>query len=294
MTFAEAKFKRTLSYEGALTAPQVTAMVDVIRGIDKFSESKKKQWGILAACGGVGGLIIGYLLVEFVNEVLGGLIIIGGIAFGVFAFRAMKRYGRMDFADERYELLNSVAKMLARDMTSNELLQVRLDLTRPNERDKYVRKGKAGHWDVKYYEDPWLTMTGQFLDGTKYQLLVVEKFQARDRWKRSRSGKSKHKSKSKTGTAAVLRLKPKSSKVADWTANLDANQKAIQLPDWVEFKGLQEEGDVLVLKVGTKTPWAVPATRAKSDGVEMVSMMFLSLYQIVNLSKAVAKAKTQE
>jgi hypothetical protein len=294
MTFDSTKFKRSLAYEGAQTPNQLEQTVDAIREIDRNSESSQRLWGMLSVVGFLAsiGLFIVFI-VSLENFPLAVTFGGGGATFTIFSIVMWQSSKRCNFVDERYELLGGVNQLLARDMATDATIQIHFDVGRPNSNQKYVSKGKAGHWNVKYYEDPWLTMSGQLLDGTKFQLLVIEKFQARGRWKTSASGKSKYKSKTKTGTVSTLRLKPKLRKITNWSNHVDASSDAIQLPDWVELKGLQEEGDILALKVGAKDDWSVP--KAGEDhprnGVNMVAMMFLSLYQILNLSKAVAKAQ---
>ena len=157
---------------------------------------------------------------------------------------------------------------------------------------------------MKYYEDPWLHLRGRLLDGTTYDLTVIERFQVRSRWKRGRSGKMKHKTKTKSATVVVLRLKPKAAKHAYLQRLASDARNAVQLPGWVQLRDLGVADGLLVLKVGTKTVWSVPdhpnkpskrgqapKTEVPHNGQQMTAMMFLSLYQVLNLSRAISKGQ---
>ena len=63
-------------------------------------------------------------------------------------------------------------------MPANGKLKVQLDL-RPHEIHEKLKKVEATGWKVKYYVDPWLSLTGRFLDGSVFRLVATTKLQKR-------------------------------------------------------------------------------------------------------------------
>lgn len=297
MTFDSAGFKSSLIYESQASSQDVVTAVESIREIDKANEPQQKLWGAVTIVALIAAVVV--LIVGLANN-LGtfGLVFAGFLGiFGVVAGFKWRAHKRLNFVDKRYELLAAMTRLLSRDIASDGTLNVRLDVTKPDQAHKFTHKGKAGTWNVKYYDDAWLSMSGKLLDGTGFQLVVSERFQQRSKWKRSSSGKMKHKTKTKSGTAATLRLKPKASKYVDLAKVNDDASQAIQLPYWVDSKGLQQNEGTFVLKTATRAEWEIPVKGGPAEefnGTEMIAAMFLSLYQILNLSKAITKAGRQE
>ncbi len=273
-------------FHGQLSIDEFSSLIDQLADLDKASEATKKKgcFGVVLSVlfvpvGALGGLAIDLPVLAGIAAVLG---LVGVIVSIVKIVSASKT----DFEDRRYQLADRLTQLLQTDMPADATLDVGLDLAKPNARDKFVRKGKAGHWDVNFYEDSWLTLAGQFVDGTRFTVSMIEKHQDRSRWKRGRSGKMKHKSKTKTAALAVVSLKPKEKRYPNAGA-LGANARgAVQLPRLAEIKDLSRKENVLTLKVLLKTTWTV------SNGVELITKMLLSLYQILNLAKHINKAQS--
>lgn len=289
MAFDVEQFKKTLIYESQGPAIDLLADLDSLGELDKHNEAVAKRW--LQA----GGLTIVAALAVFIA----GLVLetswmlvtaVGVLALGIAAFVIRMRFSRLDTEDRRYQLLGTVVRLLQTDLADDQELRVTLDLSRPKQKHKLERKGHVGHWNVEYYEDPWLKMTTRLLDGTTCQLQVTEHFQYRHRWARSASGKSKHKSKTKSATRAALRLKVRAKKYPGLGELAGSAQEAVQLPPTVMLKSLRVESPYLALQVATKEPWGVGTTEKPleplvTEGSEIVAMMFMSLYQVLNLAR---------
>lgn len=293
MAIQLSELARTLVYHNQAEIQTIQSDVEAIRRFDRKNEKLRSIWGWLALAGGIVCVLGGITGIATDSPVVFWSLLVIGAIFIIVGNIFRLWHKRLNFDDDRYELLGQVLRLLEKDSASNAVVQARLDLGRPDARMKFVRKGSAGRWEAKFYEDQWLRLAGRLLDGTSYNLAVTERFQHRVRWTTSRSGKWKNKRKTKSATKAVLRLKPKPSKHLHlWKLAPDA-ANAIQLPDWAWVKSIAVEGGVLVLKVSVKVDWGVPLPdreRPWCDGVHLIAMMFLSLYQIVNLSKVLTKA----
>ncbi|MFT7643966.1 MAG: hypothetical protein ACI9G1_005732 [Pirellulaceae bacterium] len=246
MESAYNKFTSTLVYQSDAIISSIQADIDQIRQFDKEKEGKQRVWGasaIVAVVTGVALFLLGVMMEQPIlvaGTVLGA---VTGIACGIMWWLS-KGY---NVDDDRYQLLSGILRLISADTAKDAPVNVNMDLRRPDHKTKYTRKGTAGHWNVNFYEDSWLNLRGKLLDGASYNLVLIEKFQARSRWKTSRSGKSKRKTKTKTATGAILRIKPKAAKHG-YLENLSADvATAVKLPNWVELKSVTMENGVLVL-----------------------------------------------
>jgi len=290
-------FKKTLIYELEGPVREVQRDVPRLRIVDKHFE--KAAFRVLMVAlffllATIGTGIAAYMAMDSGAENLpifagatGGLLVITIVAFII-----RGRRKRLDTEDRRYELLGQVLKLLKADMADDATIKVRLDLGKADTKAKFDKKGQAGRWKVKYYVDPWLQLRGRLLDGTRFLLTMIDKTQHRSCWKTSMSGKKKYKTKTKHGAEASLLLKVKPSRhPALQKLGTDASA-ALQLPPNVEAKDLQVGAEGITLKTRLDPDWAVPGPNDADDnmgGPHMVAMMFLSLYQILNLSKAIGK-----
>lgn len=100
----------------------------------------------------------------------------------------------------------------------------------------------------------------------------------------------KHKTKTKTASEFALRLKPKAKRYQHLTDIGRDVRSVVQLPPSVDLKGITVQDGGLVLKVKCKRPWTEGEKgRQNSSGSRIVAMMFLSLYQVLNLSRRMTK-----
>lgn len=276
----QAAFLRSLVYTREATVSALRADVAGLRDLDKHYEGVGRTWlllGVLFTIAFVGSLF--WLAAE---EARGITPYVAGGTFVLTcaAWITKRHYGKFNTEDRRYELLGEVLPLLATDLADDARLRVRLDLLRADHKSKFKRKGQAGVWKVKFYEDPWLRLEGRFLDGTAFLLEVVEYFQHRGKWSRSSSGKSKYKSKTKSATAFRLRLRPRAKRYQHLGTLAPSAAKAVQLPAGADPKGVSCEDGSLGLTCKLKRDW-----KAGLEGERTVALMFLSLYQILNLSR---------
>lgn len=290
-----ADFEKTFVYQRTATIPEVTADLKTIGQFDAYHEQQKSKWGKGMATSFFIGLV-SFILIGTANsfqQYAVVAIIWLGLCFCAFIVCAIKRskHGASDLANRRYELLEEVLRLLEKDSASNEPVAVRIDLQKPDHATKRVREGKVGPWNVQYFLDPWLELSGRFLDGTSYRLQGLEKYQARRKTYRSRSGKSKSKSKSKSALQVTLSLKPNPKRYAE-SEELSAKLKqSLQLPPWSNQKFVGVHKDRLLLTALTPADWHGKPIPPNPDddsffsGPHLVAMMFLSLYQALNQSQ---------
>ena len=197
---------------------------------------------------------------------------------------------RQNLEDRRYELLANLLPLLDSDMAPDAELTVRMDFRPSADHSKHVGSSKIRGWDVESYKDPWLELSGRFVDGTSFVIGVVHSLQKRSRTKISASGKYKRKTKEKEKAHIALRLSAKPAKYPRWTQVSAGVQMAVQLPEGATLLNLETNGHRMAMKVGIPSDWdeAKPGeSKVRYSGSQTIAMMLMSLYQVLNLAKAV-------
>ena len=303
MSLNAAQFQKTLIYECECTPESVREDMQSVRDLDSESEKLQTKWRNIVIVSVLGG--IGVFFWVAASRGTEGMVAMGvGALLGVllvYSCLAYFRCKRTNVDNRRYELVSNLVDLVGVDLDRSQPLSLGIDFRAVNEKDKFVRKGKAGTWNVRYFSDPWLRLSGRMLDGTNFDLVQTELLQMRSKVKRSASGKMKHKSKKKTGFELELRLRFKPSKYRHM-ANLKVDaEQAVQLPPSVELKRVRYTDREIGLRVASKGEWSVAEAGDRSskvigsgtDAAQAVAMMFLSLYQILNLSKAIDKSSPE-
>lgn len=290
-----ATFEKEHVYQRTALISDITADLQIIGQFDAYHERQRSKWGYLMAASGLIGIGSFLALAKFDVLQTQTLIAVGWLGMCLCALIACVvqylKHDAFDLANRRYELIQEVLRLLEKDSPRDEPVSVRLDLKIPNHATKQVREGKVGPWDVEYFLDPWLDLSGRFLDGTSYRLQGLEKYQARHKTYRSRSGKTKSKSKSKSALEVTLLLKPSGKQYAEPEVIAAKLNNTVQLPEWCQRKSAGLHKDRLQLTAQTKAQWhgkplpPVPDEKSLASGPHLVAMMFLSLYQALNQSQ---------
>ena len=295
MTLNVASFRNTFLYQSEVAAAAVLADLDRIRDLDVATERLQSKWLLTTVASALVGVVLTITLAASDYGSAAAIVGLVAVAWFVFSLSTYLRHRRSNVDNRRYELAAKLLGLLRVDMARDQAVGVKLDLRRADHKDKFRSKGQAGSWQVSYYRDPWLRLSGQFQDGTSFELVKTELLQKRSKWHTSRSGKRKHKSKTKHGFEAHLRLRFKPAKYRHMAALQADAAQAVQLPPGVELKRLRHTDRELGLRVVGKGPWSVVPRKGTvlgtgCDGTNMLSLLFLSLFQILNLSKAIDKS----
>ena len=300
-------FRSTRIYEGQLSLSEATEDLSYIEDLDTHAEKQTKKWTRIMIAVGVLGFfgVFGELLRQMgVNDQgATNFLTVGLLVWLYFVRRSHKK---MDVVDRRYRLIHRTLKLLSSNINENELLNLTLNLNNPERKETQLPETEEIRgWTVKFYEEEWANVTGRFSDGTRFQFIAFEKFQRRTKWKTSRSGKSKRKSKSKSTSEFTINLKVKPSKYPHLEQLEKQGQRAVQLPVDLLLRRFQVKGNGLTLTTKTKAAWDIedqrnpPSNvgntnlgRKSFDAVEAVASMFLSLYQVLNFSRKIAKNRS--
>ncbi len=301
--------RKNLTYQKTAPVKQVSIDMSAIAKIDKDAEAKLKRFQIL--------FLVTIVIVFFSVLMLAGAntltsliapILVIGLIAGTYFGIMWVRYGRINVPNYRYGTLNKVLPLLGHDLETNANVNVKLVLSRATEKKKRLNTmphpSRRG-WKIDRFRDDWLVAQGQFIDGTQFVLTAAELAVAQHGWKRSRSGKMKHKRKEKTKALELsLTLNFPRRKYGAISVLRNDAVDAIQLPEHVQLKSFRVKDNSLYLKVktppwvdklpnsmntwGTANPRSVQSVEAL---YKTISMMFLSLYHILNLARTLSKKR---
>jgi hypothetical protein len=171
-----------------------------------------------------------------------------------------------------------LADALGRDTLPSDKVNLRFD-TRPSEQKGFLADTfKANGWNVKQYIQPWLTLDGQLMDGSRYRIDIIEKHQRRVKWKRSSSGKSKRKTKTKSAMAFVIFFRP--NKQAEIGPEIMAERlsQSLRLTDAARIGRIKPSGKGVRIS-GTLPDWTVDAGPGTTSASHCIALALLHLYQ---------------
>ena len=284
MPIQYAAFRKNLTYVTKEVPAQILQDLQDITKLDRIAERKQARFRNLLIGFAIGAFAS--LFIPVAGVFIAILLAIAAVLFAVM----MVREGRLNVMNYRYEITQKVLEMLLRDVGSTESLDLTLILSKPDHKTKQIDTiphPRRSGWKIDRFQDPWLQIQGSFLDGTDFLLKATEFYQTQYGWKRSSSGKSKYKSKSKSKSLVFdLTLDYPNKRYGAMQMLQNEAAGALQMPEQVKVKRLETtEKDIrLVVKM---PPWIEPQ---QADTLyQAIAMMFLSLYQVLNLAKVLSK-----
>jgi hypothetical protein len=238
-------------------------------------------------------MLIGIVCIVAEAVVVGCVVGLAGLILLITAISRKFVHKRMDVENRRYELAAELLRYLSKDMAPDAVLDGTIDFRAHNHKNKLQRSDKVGLWNAKFFVDPWMTLTGRLLDGTKFTITMIQKHQDRHRTKRSASGKTKHKYKTKASSEAIVALRIKPHRYPEVAAlSGSVHPATIRLPPGIQVKAFDANNESLTLRTTTTNNWKVYPRdqREKSDdGVQWIAMQLMCLYGLLNNAKKAQK-----
>lgn len=289
-------FRKELIYRTRATSARVLQELAHLGQLDAENERKRAEsssWGCgtLIACSVC--LLVALALMDG-HGTAALLVFLLAVAFGVAAITFSSRkasYARLNLENRRYELVSHLMKLLRVDIAPEEPLALELDLRPDTHPQKFRGQTQTPTgWKVDHFLDPWLSLQGRLLDGTHFRVEMTERVERRNRTKSSRSGRIKNKTKRLSDAIARVQLRVKPERSPDLGRLGPRARGAVQLPKGTRLKSLGVEGDRLTLTVVIDAPWTFDGNwHDPVNAVRVLAMMFLSLYQVLNLSRVLDK-----
>ena len=274
--------------------------------LDKMSEKKISFWSkvrtVFFVLGGLSFLGFPILCIPGIGLIIAGCVI---------HFGTLKKISKDEFPDYRYQLCQKIVGLISVDMGTYSELDTQLNL-KPQLGTPIIEKGKSGSatWNRQHTTEGMMSLSGVFLDGTKFRCSLTEDVQAFGEHfpYRSLSGKTKTKLKAnkRTRWTGALRLRFKEKRYGASPTERQQLEDLMQLPVGGKLKKLDINPQEILLVVVTgatkqktkvKMSKDIPGAWNQIEPDEktaimlsdFMAQMFLNLYQALNSSKTKKK-----
>ena len=290
-------FAKDLTYQADTSVGQIFNDLKEIAEIKQLAEQKIayfSRWGRWVAVYNIFVMLVSFSAVtNFLSDGRSGgfiimmFVIVILVSPTIFYYAKLSYYNKWKLRDDRCELPKKILSMVNRDLTPNSNVKILIDFTPGGKMGKRIQTlphpGKIGG-NLEIFEDQWLTLEGKFIDSSNFCLTVTD-LNRKASWFNSR-GKFKSKYKDK-GTDINLRLTFPSKKYGATSFLQQATQSAVKLPagTGVQLKQIKVAGKAIDLTVNT------PQNLNQEDMYQTITMMFLSLYQVLNFAKRLSKRR---
>jgi hypothetical protein len=284
-------FAKDLTYQADTSVRQIFKDLKELAEIKQLAEQKVAFYSSFGCWG-----VVYIIFVIFVFFFALNIFYINGTSFGFFMFVILmipiiffsvkqSYYNKLKLREERCELPKKILSMVNRDRTPKSNVKILIHFTPAGKMGKKIQTlphpSKRG-WKLDIFEDQWLTLEGKFLDSTNFSLTVTEL--NRRAYGTNARGKSKSKNKPK-GTEINLKLSFPSKKYGSIHVIQKAAPEAVKLPEEVNLKRMKVTPKAIDLTVNT------PHFFKQEEMYQTITMMFLSLYQILNFAKMLSKRR---
>jgi hypothetical protein len=305
MTIELKQFRQSLTYTATAPLPVIAASLHEIQELFQIIEVKQKEYHQKAPyyfLGAMGLFVLIFVLIIIASSLniapslvgfVGILLFLGMIGLiiaSIYASVMWFKFIKLNLAIYRYEVTNKVLQTLSRDV--DKVAEADLYLSfQPIDKTEHTintipHPQKAG-WKISNHEHQWLKIQGRFLDKTRFQLTANELAKRQHGWKKSSSGNSKkYKSKTKSkGLDISLSLNYPQRRYGEIKNLENTLFEAIKLPSTASVRNVKITDKAIHLLVRIN-----PETVDNSEQIhQTITMMLLSLYQVLNFAKKLAK-----
>ncbi|MDZ7958949.1 MAG: hypothetical protein RMY34_13885 [Aulosira sp. DedQUE10] len=294
------KFRKNLIYTAKANVSTVIADLQEIAGIDQLAELQESKYAKRALYYflGIIGSFVFIVILSLLNvaaAILGLVIIVlllGIIIFSIAMiyelFRKFK-FGKLNIINYRYEVTQRIMAMIARDMDTASEIEIQLSFKPTKSKENIaetIPHPTKRDWKIDRYQNEWLRLKGQLLDKTRFLLTANEGTKTQYGWKRGRSGKSKYKTKTNDmGLDVVLTLNYPQRRYGAIKILQNEVSNAVKLPNLSYMRDVRLTEKAVHLSVRI----APQVADNQEEIYQTITMMFLSLYQVLNLAKVLSK-----
>lgn len=294
------KFRKNLSYTAKANVSTVIADLQEIAGIDQLAELQQTKYAkrALDYCYGIiGCFVLGFILLFLIARipilVLGIFALFLGIVVLTIAiiYELFKKFkvGRLNIINYRYEVTQRIVQMLARDMDVASEIEIQLSFKQTKNKEnktETIPHPNKRDWKIDKYQNEWLRLKGQLLDKTRFLLTATQGSKTQYGWKRGLSGKSKYKTKSNdVGLDVILTLNYPQRRYGAIKILQNEVSNAVKLPNLSYMRNVKVTEKAMHLSVRI----APQVADNEQEIYQTITMMFLSLYQVLNLAKVLSK-----
>ncbi|MEA5582953.1 hypothetical protein VB620_16585 [Nodularia harveyana UHCC-0300] len=297
------ELRKQLIYEETALFDIVKTDLDDIEALSQLAKIRQKKFSKQAFYYFIATVLLGFIRFSIFNGAVASIFqkaiilllnmgLLGLTIACIYMLFMMFKFRRLNLVNYRYDLSQSLMRMLARDIDETNSIYLKLSFQK-SEKNEYKTDTldhpyKSG-WKIDIYKNKWLDIKGRFLDKTRFVLTINELTKKQYGWKRSRSGKKKYKSKIKLrGLDINLILSYPQHKYGSVKILQNDVINAIKLPNCSVVRGIKITNKTMNLNVRISPE----VSENESDIYITIVAMFLSLYQVLNLAKILYKEKS--
>ncbi len=293
------QFQKNLIYEVKAPVSNVIADLQEISSLDKLAEIQKKKYSKQAIYG-FSVAAISVVVIVICASVIIDLKLLGLVAFflfliiiisttiGIYALVHRKKFSRLNIGNYRYEIAKKILQMLSRDMDKSNEIDLRLSFNTISNKEYKTETVPHPHksgWKIDKHMHEWLSVKGRFLDKTRFTISAIGISKTQYGWK-TRGGKSKYKTKTKSlGLDIILNLTYPQRRYGAIKILESEISDAVKLPKLAYMRGLELGEKSMYMNVRV----APQIEDNQREIYRTITMMFLSLYQVLNLAKLLSK-----
>jgi hypothetical protein len=202
---------RVDAYELTGKALPLLRRFEAAHGSDKEAEARARKLGIRAALCGAGAflsLFLGGLLAASFDTPLGFLLLPVFLVAMIVLLVKRSKVKKFDLDDRKLDAVTRVLRMLSVDIPPESDVGLRVDFRSYQEggtKSDEQKSGTFGSVKSTKYTHPWLRLGGVLVDGTRYQLDVVDAVARKEKRKRKYT---KVKERIHSSIQLQLRLRP--------------------------------------------------------------------------------------
>ncbi|QIR40730.1 hypothetical protein HCG51_31230 [Tolypothrix sp. PCC 7910] len=293
-------FRKNLIYSTTANLSNIIADLEEIENIDHLAELQQSKYAKRALYyfyGIIGCFVLGFILLFVTAKIPIFVFALFALFLAVIVLTIMTIYElvkkfklrKLNILNYRYEVTQRIIKMLARDMDAASELEIKLSFKPTKNKENLaetIPHPTKRDWKIDKYQNQWLRLKGQLLDKTRFSLTATEGSKNQYGWKRGRSGKSKYKTKSNNvGLDVVLTLNYPQRRYGAIKVLQNEVSNAVKLPNLSHMRNVKLTDKAVHLSVRI----APQVADNEEEIYQTITMMFLSLYQVLNLAKVLSK-----
>lgn len=185
-SFDEESFRRQLVYSRKAIVPELQSDLARIRNLDVYSQQQAKKYGTRGTLAAVAGFFCIFgILFSLANgfvagAALGGCLIFVCLGMAIYWFSKYSFHRKSDVENKRYELAGELLRYLGVDIKPETEVELRIDFR--GHFNTLFRTAKVGYSST--YVQPWLSLSGKFADGNRFEFAAELKVKRKEKPKR--------------------------------------------------------------------------------------------------------------
>ncbi len=167
---------------------QLLVQLRCIDEIDSDSTEKQNYWRTWQIVLGIASALA--FILTFMTMGIGLVVFIPCLIGFIVAWRKHRRYRQLNVENRRHRIPHALIRYLKTDIPPDQPVSLEIDFRNYQQGDFQTGKEGGGFFNSvtqTRYEVPWLKLSGQFYDGTKFRLKITQNAKRKEKRKSKRT-----------------------------------------------------------------------------------------------------------